>query len=155
MVYSTLYSTVYSTVYSIVFSNNVLETGWKVFLRDKDTSASHCIACEEYSVRCSLYYSVDLVYSIVYSTVYSLVLDIINRRQGVECSSRNKSARPATLTSGYSLLYRNSTVVNPLPPFLLYILHKTLNGTKKAFSLNRPHWANSELLCPSVCLFVC
>ena len=46
------------------------------------------------------------VYSKVFSTMKSQVLGTIYRMQAVGCSSRNKSAKPATLTFGYSLLCR-------------------------------------------------
>ena len=44
------------------------------------------------------------VYTVVYSAVYSLVFSIY-MKQGISCSSGNKSAGPANLTSGISLLY--------------------------------------------------
>ena len=42
--------------------------------------------------------------SIKFSTVYGIVLVIFYMNHGMGCSSGNKSAQPATLMPGYSLL---------------------------------------------------
>ena len=45
------------------------------------------------------------LYSGMFSTVYSKVLGAIYKRQGWGLNQGEKSAQPATCTSGYSLLY--------------------------------------------------
>ena len=57
------------------------------------------------------------VYNIVFSTVFTLLFVTIYRKQGNGCSSGNKSAHPATLMSGNSLLYYT---VYTVPYIILY-----------------------------------
>ena len=47
----------------------------------------------------------NAVYSLVFSIVYAIMLVTIYIKQGMGCSSGNKSALPVNLTFGISLLY--------------------------------------------------